>query len=301
MAAQQMPVMRRRRIGLTLRKLREQEGMTLEHVAQKMDCSTSKISRIETGHSAANMRDVRDLLEIYRVKGQTAKELMEMARDARRRDKERSWWHPYNNVLVSAYVGNENAANRIRTYEHQVIPGLLQTEAYARALFEAANPHASAEELSERLRVRMGRQSLITRTDDPIRFEVVLDEAALSRPVGGDAVMRDQLRRLCAAGHMHNVTMQMLPFAAGAHAAMEGTFAILDFPESDGSSVVYAENANGGLFLEKGRALQLYLDIFARIQAAALSQEESLERIALLAEEPTWKRNWDPTRDTTST
>lgn len=301
MASQQMPVMRRRRIGLTLRKLREQEGKTLEQVAQQMDCSTSKISRIETGHSSVNMRDVRDLLEIYGVKGQTAKDLMDMARDARKHDKERSWWHPYSNVLVSAYVGNEHAANRIRTYEHQVIPGLLQTESYARALFEAANPKASPEELSERLRVRMGRQSLITRTDDPIRIEVVLDEAALSRPIGGDAVMRDQLRKLCVAGEMHNVMIQLLPFEAGAHPAMEGTFAILDFPESDGSSLVYAENATGGLFLDKERELQLYLDIFARIQTAALSEEESLKRIALLAEEPIWKRNWDPTRDTTST
>jgi transcriptional regulator with XRE-family HTH domain len=125
--------------------LREQEGMTLEQVAQQMDCSTSKISRIETGHSSVNMRDVRDLLEIYGVKGQTAKDLMEMARDARKHEKERSWWHPFSNVLVSAYVGNENVANRIRTYEHQVIPGLLQTEDYARALFVAANPSASPE------------------------------------------------------------------------------------------------------------------------------------------------------------
>ncbi len=275
--------------------------MTLEQVAQQMDCSTSKISRIETGHSSVNMRDVRDLLEIYGVKGQTAKDLMEMARDARKHEKERSWWHPFSNVLVSAYVGNENVANRIRTYEHQVIPGLLQTEDYARALFVAANPSASPEEISERLRVRMGRQSLVTRTDDPIRFEVVLDEAALSRPVGGDKVMRHQLKQLCAAGQMHNVTIQMLPFGAGAHAAMEGTFAILDFPESDGSSLVYAENATGGLFLDKERELQLYLDIFDRIHKAALSEHESLQRIALLAEEPTWKRNWDPTRDTTST
>ncbi len=301
MANHQMPVMRRRRIGLTLRKMREQEGFTLEQVALKMECSPSKISRIETGHSSVNMRDVRDLLEIYGVTGQTAKDVMDMARDARRHEKERSWWHPYSNVLVSAYVGNENAASRIRTYEHQVIPGLLQTQDYALALFKAANPSAGPEEISERLRVRMGRQSLITRTDDPIRFEVVLDEAALSRPVGGDEVMREQLKQLCATASMPNVVIQMLPFEAGAHAAMEGTFAILDFPESDGTSLVYAENATGGLFLDKERELQLYLEMFARIQEAALSEKDSRQRIALLAEEPTWKRNWDPTRDTTST
>jgi hypothetical protein len=147
----------------------------------------------------------------------------------------------------------------------------------------------------------MGRQSLITRTDDPIRFEVVLDEAAISRPVGGDRVMREQLKWLCATASMPNVAIHLLPFEAGAHAAMEGTFAILDFPESDGTSLVYAENATGGLFLDKERELQLYLEIFDRILAAALSENESLQRIALLAEEPTWKRKWVPTRDTTST
>jgi pimeloyl-ACP methyl ester carboxylesterase len=157
-------------------------------------------------------------------------------------------------------VGNENAASRIRTYEHQIIPGLLQTQEYALALFKAANPSAEPEENSERLRVRMGRQSLITRTDDPIRFEVVLDEAVISRPVGGDKVMREQLKWLCATASMPNVAIHLLPFEAGAHAAMEGTFAILDFPESDGTSLVYAENATGGLFLDKERELQLYLE-----------------------------------------
>lgn len=298
---QQTPVMRRRRIGLTLRKLREQQRLTLDQVAARMDCSPSKISRIETGHSSVGMRDVRDLLVIYDITGDVAQDVMDMARDARRRERERSWWHPYNNVLVSAYVGNEHAASRIRTYEHQIIPGLLQTEDYAFALFEAANPDLTSEEMMERIRVRLGRQSLLTQIDGPICFEVVLDEAALSRPVGGDKVMTAQLRRLCAAASMPNVTIQMLPFEAGAHAAMEGTFAILDFPESEGASLVYAENATGGLFLEKERELKLYSDIFDRIRVAALSPEESTERIAFLAEEPRWKRTLGPTRDTTST
>lgn len=291
MAAQQMPVMRRRRIGQVLRKMREHRGMTLEQVGDLMDCSQSKISRIETGHSSVGMRDVRDLLEIYGVMGQDAQDIMDMAREARRHERTRSWWHPYSNVLVSAYVGNENAASRVRAYEHQVVPGLLQTEEYATAMFRTSNPGASSEQISERVRVRMGRQSLLTREDeDPLRFEVVLDEAVVSRPVGGDEVMMAQMLRLCEVASMPNVTIQLLPFDAGAHPAMEGTFAILDFPESDGSSLVYAENATGGLFLEKGRELDFYLGIFGSIQAQALSPDESLKRIAFLAEEPRWKR-----------
>lgn len=290
MATQQMPVMRRRRIGLTLRKMREQKNMTLEQVAELMECSQSKISRIETGHSSVGMRDVRDLLTIYDVTGQDAQDIMDMAREARRHERQRSWWHPYSNVLVSAYVGNENAAKRIRAYEHQVVPGLLQTEDYALAMFRARNPRATAEEISERLRVRMGRQSLLTREDDPLEFEVVLDEAVISRAVGGDGVMREQMLRLCEAASMPNVTLQLLTFEAGAHAAMEGTFAVLEFPASDGSGIVYAENATGGLFLEKDRELKLYEEIFDSIRKAALSPEESVQRIAFLAEEPRWKR-----------
>lgn len=289
-ATQQMPVMRRRRIGLTLRKLREKQGLTLEQVAERMDCSQSKISRIETGHSSVRMRDVRDLLEIYGVTGDVAKDVMDMAREARQRERERSWWHPYSNVLVSAYVANEHVASKIRTYEHQVVPGLLQTEDYAIAIFETANPGLNPEEISERISVRLGRQSLLNRQDDPFFLEVVLDEAVLSRPVGGDKVMREQMWRLYEAAKMPNVTMHVLPFEAGAHAGMEGTFAILDFPESDGSSIVYAENATGGLFLDKKRELDLYSEIFDKVRSRALDEEESRKRIALLAEEPIWKR-----------
>lgn len=289
MASQQVPVMRRRRIGLQLRKLRELKGMTLEQVADRMDCSQSKISRIETGHSSVGMRDVRDLLLIYEVDEDAARDVMDMARDARQQERQRSWWHPYNNVLVSAYVGNENAATHIRTYEHQVVPGLLQTEEYAHAIFKAANPNFDEEQVSERVRVRLGRQSLLNRQDAPFHFEVVLDEAVLSRPVGGDDVMRAQLVRLREAAELPNVTMQVLPFVAGAHAGMEGTFAILEFPPSDGSSIVYVENATGGLFLDKEKELAHYAELFDRIRKTALSPEDSKKRIAFLAEEPRWK------------
>ncbi|WP_246002282.1 helix-turn-helix domain-containing protein [Allorhizocola rhizosphaerae] len=288
MAALHMPLLRRRRIGLTLRKLREQQNLTLEQVADQMDCSGSKISRIENGHSSVGMRDVRDLLHIYGVNPQVARDIMDMAREARRHERERDWWHPYNNVLVSAYVGNEHVASRIRTYEHQSVPGLFQTRDYAMALFRAAMPAVGEDVIGERLRVRMARQALLTREGKPLRFDVVIDEAVLSRPVGGDEVMRAQMRRLIDVSEMGNVRMRLLPFEAGAHAGMEGTFAILDFPEADGSSIVYAETATGGLFLDKAQELSLYEQIFGSTWAMALDENRTRDRIAQLIQRPRW-------------
>jgi transcriptional regulator with XRE-family HTH domain len=297
-ATRPSPIGQMRRLGLMLRKLRDHKGLTLEQVAERMECSQSKISRIETGHSSVNTRDVRDLLAIYGVTGHDAEDFIALARAAR----QRGWWHPYTNVLVSADVGLETDTKHIKTYEHQVMPGLLQTPEYAEALWRSARPDLSDEEILSRVRVRMERQSLLTRQDTPVSFEAVLDEAVLSRPVGGDSVMRAQLRRLHEATSKRNVMIQVLPFEVGAHAAMDGTFAILEFTEPNDASMVYAENATGGLFLDKADELQVYHTIFKRVQAAALGIEESAELIAQLAEEPLWiSRARVHTRGTRST
>jgi hypothetical protein len=227
---------------------------------------------------------VRDLLGIYGVSGDECEELVQISREAR----QKGWWHPYSAVLTGAYVGLEAAADSIRAYEQQVVPGLLQTEDYARAMIRAARPDITANEVERRVSVRMGRQALLTQ-DDPIDLWVVLDEAVVSRPVGGHAVMRAQLQRLADAADLPNVTIQILPFEAGAHAGMDGTFAILDFPEPGDPDVVYAENATGGLFLEKGDELRKYIFIFDHIRAAALRPEESVALVMKLAEEPLWK------------
>jgi transcriptional regulator with XRE-family HTH domain len=278
------PTIRRRRLGAELRRRREAAGVTIETVAERLECSASKISRIETGHTSATPRDVRDMLGIYGVSVDESEELVQIAREAR----QKGWWHPYSTVLTGAYVGLEQAANSVRAYEQQVVPGLLQTEEYAKAMIRAARPDITADEVERRVRVRLNRQSLLTQ-DDPIDLWVVLDEAVLSRPVGGDAVMRAQLSRLVEAAELPNVTLQVLPFEAGAHAGMDGTFAILDFPEAGDPDVVYAENATGGLFLEKSEELRKYVFIFDHIRAAALRPEESVAVIAKLAKEPLWK------------
>lgn len=285
MTTRQSPTVRRRRLGAELRKRRENAGITLEFVADRMECSQSKISRIETGHSSVTSRDVRDMLTIYGTPAEEVDVLVEIAKEAR----QKGWWHPYSSVLVGAYVGLEAAASSIRAYEQQVVPGLLQTAEYAEAMIRGAQPDWTDEDVMNRVRVRMARQSLLTRQDDAIRFQVVLDESVLSRPVGGDRVMRDQLRLLAEAASWQNVTIWVLPFERGSHAGMDGTFAILEFAEQDDSNVVYAENATGGLFLEKNDELQKYARIFENVQRAALRPEESAELIAQLAEEPLWK------------
>ena len=189
---------------------------------------------------------------------------------------------------MGACVGLEAAARGVRAYEPQVIPGLLQSEDYALAMLRSARTGDSPQKIDRRVHVRLARQSLLVR-DDPIYLWVVLDEAVLSRPVGGDAIMRTQLERLIEAQALANVTIQVLPFAAGLHAAMEGGFAILDFPDSVDPDVVYVENATGGLFLEKEEELSKYHSIFDALRDTALSPERSTKMIEGLVEEPLWR------------
>ncbi|WP_433307929.1 helix-turn-helix domain-containing protein [Actinoplanes sp. CA-030573] len=278
------PTIRRRRLGVELRRHREAAGVTIDVVAERLGCSTSKVSRIETGHTSASPTDVSNILDIYGVEDSIKAELVQIAREAR----QKGWWHPYSTVLTGAYVGLETAARSIRVYEQQLVPGLLQTEEYAIALIRGARLDDTDREIEQRVRVRMQRQALLI-LDDPIDLRVVLDEAVLSRPVGGDAVMRDQLSKLIEAARLPNVTLQILPFATGAHAGMDGTFVILEFEEEGDADVVFIDNATGGLFLEKADELRKYISIFDAVRATALPPEESIEMIEMLVEEPLWK------------
>src|SRR5579859_3272333 len=253
MTVRHSPTVRRRRLGLELRRLREAAGITIEAVAERLECSSSKISRIETGHSGATPRDVRDMLAVYGVSGSAAEDLVQVAREAR----QKGWWHLYGTVLTSAYVGLEAAASTISQYEAQVIPGLLQVPEYARTMICKARPDITDSEVDRRVRVRMARQSLVTQ-DDPLYLAVVLDEAVFHRLVGGLAVMRRQLDHLLTMSKRSNVTLQVLPFAVGAHAGMDGSFAILGYEDPADPDVVFAENAAGGLFLEKEDELRRY-------------------------------------------
>jgi len=278
------PTLRRRQLGQELRKLREGSGATIDQVAERLACSSSKISRIETGQSGVSQREVRDILTAYGVDGDQAESLVEIAREA----KQRGWWQLFGQVLTSAYVGLEAAADEVWSYEVLVVPGLLQTEDYARAMIQAARPDMNDEEVEQRVRVRINRQSLLTQ-EDPLQLALVLDEAVLQRPVGGSRVMREQLERLSAAFELPNISLQVLPFAAGAHGGMDGTFTMLRFGDPSNHDLVFSANAAGGLFLEKDEELERYADIFGRLQANALPPRESQEMIAQLAKEPKWR------------
>jgi transcriptional regulator with XRE-family HTH domain len=275
------PTLRRRQLGQELRKLREAAGSTIDQVAERMACSASKISRIETGQSGVSSREVRDILAAYRVEGEKVEELVEMAREA----KQRGWWQLYGSVLTSAYVGLEAAAAELRSFEPLVIPGLLQTEEYARAMVLTGWPDMSTEDVEQRIRVRMKRQSLLLQ-DDPLQLSIILDEAALRRPVGGIGAMRRQLERLVTAAEQPNITLQVLPLAAGAHGGMDGAFTILLFDEPASQDLVFAANGAGGLFLEKDDEIDRYTGIFDGLRNDALSPRESIEMIATLAKEP---------------
>jgi transcriptional regulator with XRE-family HTH domain len=278
--ARRSPTVGRRRLGLELRRLREAAGVTIDVVAERLECSASKISRIETGHTGATPRDVRDMLAVYGVGGAAADDLVDVARDAR----QKGWWHLYGAVLTGAYVGLEAAASAILSYEVQVVPGLLQTEEYARILIRSGRPGTPPMDAERRVQVRMARQSLLVQ-DDPLNFWVVLDETVFHRLVGGATVMRVQLDRLIEAGRQPNITIQVLPFSAGPHVAMEGSFAILGYDDPADPDVVFAENAAGGLFLEKDEELRQYHEIFDHLRAAALPPDESAAFIANRLEE----------------
>jgi transcriptional regulator with XRE-family HTH domain len=266
---------------MELRRLRDTAKVTIDHVAERLECSASKISRIETGQTGVTPRDVRDMLRIYGVDPEYAETLMQIAREARMK----GWWQLYGSVLTGAYVGLEAAADNIQAYEALVVPGLLQTEDYARAMIHAARPDIDAVEIDKRVRVRVSRQSLLSQ-DDPVDFWVVLDEAVLRRPVGGQSVMRRQLEHLATIGGLPNVTLQILPFGAGAHAGMDGAFTLLRYNDSTTQDLVFAAHAAGGLFLEKEDELQRYAFIFDHLRANALRPEESIGMIAALAKEP---------------
>ena len=275
------PTVRRRRLGAELRRHRELAGLTIDQVADQLDCSASKISRLETGQTGLNPRDVRDMLALYGVGDTELEELLAVARETR----QRGWWQPYGSILTGAYVGFEAAADRIRSYEAQCVPGLLQTADYARSMIAAVHTGRPRQEVDDRVHVRLGRQALLTQ-EDPVKFWCVLDEAALRRPVGGREVMRCQLEHLVRESARPNVTLQVLPMAAGEHPGMEGSFVIMSFPDAADPDTVYVTIATGGVFQEKPDDVSRYEIIFDRLQKMALSSAESAEFIATMAKEP---------------
>jgi hypothetical protein len=283
MPATPSPTARARRLRHELRRFREEAHLTHAEVAGRLEWSASKVSRIETGQSRVQTGDARDLLDVNGVSDEATREaLVQLAKEARRR----GWWTRYTDVLGSGtYVGLEAEASTLRTYESQLVPGLLQTEDYARAVIQGGDIRPNPETVERRVAARMARQEVFTRPDAP-EVWAVLDEPVVMRPVGGADVMREQLRHLIEATERPNaaLTLQILPVSVGAHPGMQGSFIILSFPSPRDPPLIHMETATDGLYLEESPDIERYTLTFNHLVARALGPDQSRAMIAGLAQ-----------------
>jgi transcriptional regulator with XRE-family HTH domain len=269
-------------LGAQLRRLREASNLTTGQAAEAIRATHSKISRLERGRSGARQRDVADLLTLYGVTDEAEREeLLALARQAGAP----GWWQQYSDILpkwFELYIGLEKAASIIRTYEVQFVHGLMQTEDYARAVILIANAHAPTEEIDRRVSVRMKRQQLLSQPGAPDLW-AVLDEAALRRAPDGPKVMRAQLEHLLQLTELPNVTLQIVPFDVGPHAAAGGPFTILRFPEPDLPDLVYLEQLNSALYLDEPDDVIDYVTVMDQlcVQAATGTTSKDMLRALL--------------------
>jgi transcriptional regulator with XRE-family HTH domain len=276
-------MVRRRQLMAELRRLRDAARLTQEDVARSLDWHPTKVMRIETGRTAPHPNDVRVMLGLYGVSApEQVTALVKLAQDAR----QRGWWYSYRDVLLNRYeffIGLESEASSIRNFELAMVPGLLQTEDYARALIRGGPMELDAEEVERRVEVRMTRQQALGRDDRP-QLWVILDEAAIRRTVGGAAVMRGQLESLAKAAELGRTTVQVVPFGAGAHPGQLGPFVILGFPEPAEPEVVTMETAGGNLYVDKPEEVRLYTTAFDHLRAVALSPADTGAMLRAAAE-----------------
>jgi transcriptional regulator with XRE-family HTH domain len=278
---EQNPTLRGRRLAVELMRRREASGLSREEAARRLEWSTSTIFRIETGRSRPQPGNVRVLLDLYGVTGSERDGLIQLAREAR----QPGWWHSFRDVLPNpyeVYIGLEGGAASIRNFEPVVVPGLLQTEDYARATFKGGPRELERDEIERRVEVRLARQQILTRDGRP-RLWAVIDEAVIHRLVGDPAVMRAQLGHLIDTAEQGKTTVQVVPFRAGAHAGTTGPFVILDFPEPTDPSVVYVETLAGDIYLEERADVNRYTIAFDRLLAAALHPDDSVRLIQQVA------------------
>jgi transcriptional regulator with XRE-family HTH domain len=273
-------------LGAQLRRLRTEAGISREQASEAIRASEWKIHRLENGQVGYKERDITDLVALYGVTDPVEiATFITMAREAN----QPGWWNPYSDVLPQwfrAYVDLEAAATLIRTYEGQFVPGLLQTEAYTRAVMGGALLGDTPEELERRVRLRLARQRLLTRAAaEPHLLWAVVDEAALRRPVGGRAVMRAQLERLIEATELPSVTLQVLPFSAGAHPAMIGAFTILRFSDQELPDVVYLEQLDDAVYEDRRERVDRYLHVMEHIVARSAPRDRTAEILGSILKE----------------
>jgi uncharacterized protein DUF5753/helix-turn-helix protein len=271
--ADHIPTVRQRRLAQALRELRHEAGLTQDAVAARMDWHTSKLFRLENARSPrVDWLDVRELMDMYGVRSPHREALIQLAKDARMM----GWWTPYRDVFTGSYVALEDESSAMRLYCPELVPGLLQTEAYARAVIRAVRPGYDEESVERRVTARLTRQKVLLDRVAPPELVLVLNEAVLRRLVGDEQVMAAQLEALHTAAQRRRVSLQVLPFSAGAHASLEGGFVLIQFPGEADPDVVYVEGIMGDLYLESVEEVKRYQSAFERIQAVALPPQETV-------------------------
>jgi transcriptional regulator with XRE-family HTH domain len=279
----QTPTVRLRRLAAELRTLRASAGLTRDEVVERTGINVATLYRIEHAKVRPQTRTLRTLLDLYGADQENQAELIALLRDAR----QRGWLHAYQSDLpeqYTTYIGFEGEARSVWNYESLFIPGLLQTEDYARAVIGAGLPGARREDIEPRVEVRMQRQDVL-RNDNPLELWAIVDEAALRRQAGGPAVMQAQLRHLLDAVELPNITLQVIPFSVGAHAGMPGSFVFMQFAEATIPYVIYLDSMAGDLFLEAEADVRRYRLAFEHLRAVAVSPDESRALVAALAAE----------------
>jgi transcriptional regulator with XRE-family HTH domain len=268
--------MRRRRLAAELRRLRHEAGLSLEDVADGLGWQPSKLSRIENRQVGVSTADLRKLLVVYKVEDQAYRDLLA---DMARRATERGWWQSFSSDVVPAalatLIGLETEARTIRSYEPELVPGLLQTEAYTRAIMRAWQPSWTAADIDRRVEIRMARQDVLRQAGALPQANCIINEAVLRRTVGGNEVMHEQIEMLAKERDPANVTVQVLSFNSGAHPAMAGPFQILTFHDPGDLGIVHLESAMTAMTLEQPEELRRYDEIWGSLQARALSPEDS--------------------------
>ncbi|MFD4115659.1 helix-turn-helix domain-containing protein [Streptomyces niveus] len=275
------PTARRRRLAIELRKLRDESGMTCNQVGKELDWSGSKVNRMETGQGRVQPSDVEALCRFYG----TSDELRELLKGLAKESKTKGWWHAHGDAVpswFSVYVGLEQAASNLHTYQGEFIPGLLQTPEYATAL-SRVTPDQDHGEIPRQVDVRMRRQQLLTESKAP-DFWAVIHQSALMHVIGGRQVMAGQLERMLDIGQQRNVTVQVLPYDAGAYPTT-GPFTVLGFPEQEDPDVVYREGLTDSVYLELPADVRIYTKAFDHFRALALSPQRSAALIRSSLEE----------------
>lgn len=281
MSATLGPTVRRRQLGLELRRLRETAGKTPREAADWLEVSTSTLSKIELGRQAIKGTHVRLLTQLYGVGAPDADTLLRLAREAN----QRGWWAAYGDTVpdwVRTYVGLEEDVSELWAYESGLVLGLFQTPAYAEAITAATRPGAGADELARLVAFRTARQERLFGDRSP-SLRVVLDEAVLHRLVGGPKVMREQLDHLTEVARLPHVSVLVQPFSAGAHPSIGSAFTLLRFADTLSMNCVYLELDRGALYLERPADVDRYAAIFEQLSRTALSADESLHLVARLA------------------